>query len=97
MTDLVERLYKLLEDYGDDALRDALDAALARRQFSARDVQRLLRSPRAPERRSAARPPAVPDHHGASAAGRRAGAPRAPGRYEQLSLLRRADRKDGAS
>lgn len=97
MTDLVERLYKLLEDYGDDALRDALGDALARRQFSARDVQRLLRSPRAPERRSAARSATVADRRDASAAGRRAGAPRAPGRPEQLSLLRRADRKDGGS
>ena len=82
-TRLVESLFDLLQDYGDDAMREAFRGAVAARGHNLRDVQRQLRTSSA-ARRSRLEEPA-----------RRVAQPRGRHRGEQLDLLSRAEPKGG--
>ena len=84
-TEVIERLFALLQDYGDDAVRDALRRAVLARSFTARAVTRHLRASSAARRRRLEEP------------ARRVAQPRGPRSGRQLDLPLRPEPRGGRS
>ena len=82
---LVDRLFELLQEHGDAALRRALVDATAARGFKASDVQRALRTLSAERRRRLEEP------------ARRQAQPRGARRPGAAKLVRRAEPRGGRS